>query len=358
MELSLIGFPQSGKTTIFNALTRGRAETTYSSGTHIGVVKVPDNRLNTLAELLQPKRVVPAEVQYVDLQVPPRLGKGEGIGGQFLARLSQSEALIHVVKAFNGNALDSELDKAAAAMDLELILSDLAIVERRKERIRNLLKGAREVEREANLRELALFEKLGAALEANHPIREQDLSPAELQALENYQFLTAKPLLLIFNIGEESLNQATRLEEQLSQRHHHPHIGVAVLCGKLEAELCQLEESEAEVFRRELGLTESGLNRAIKLSYDLLELVTFFTIASGEIRAWPVRRGTTVQKAAGKIHTDMERGFIRAEVISHDDLMKCGSLQEARSKGLLRLEGKNYLVHDGDVITILFSPPR
>ncbi len=356
MELSLIGFPQSGKTTVFNALTRGKVETAYSPGSHIGVVKVPDPRLEQLSQLLKPKRVVPAEVQYVDHPVPAGLGKGEGIGGQFLAQLSQSDALIHVVRAFNGSAPD-ELDRDVTAMDMELILSDLAIVERRKEKLKSLLKGAREVEREASLREMALFEKLGQALEENQPIREQDLSPTELKLIENYQFLTAKPMLLIFNIGEESLGQAARLEEELSQRYRRPRVGVAVLSGKLEMELCQLEEPDAEVFRQEMGLTESGLNRVIKLSYDLLELVTFFTIASGEVRAWPVRRGTTVQRAAGKIHTDMERGFVRAEVISHDDLKRCGSLQEARSKGLLRLEGKNYLVQDGDVITILFNPP-
>ena len=355
MELSLIGFPQSGKTTVFNALTRGKMETAYSPGSHIGVVKVPDPRLESLAELLKPKRVVPAEVQYVDHSMPAGLGKGEGIGGQFLAQLSQSEALIHVVRAFNGSA-PGDLDRDVWAMDMELILSDLTIVERRKERLKKLLKGVRGVEREANLKELALFEKLGQALENNRPIREQDLSPTELKLVGNYQFLTAKPMLLIFNIGEGSLAQASRLEEELYQRYCRPHVGVAVLSGKLEMELCQLEEPDAEVFRREMGLAESGLNRVINLSYDLLELVTFFTIASGEVKAWPVRRGTTVQRAAGRIHTDMERGFIRAEVISHDDLVRCGSLQEARSKGLLRLEGKNYLVRDGDVITILFSP--
>lgn len=357
MELSLIGFPQSGKTTIFNALTRGKVEKIYSPGSHIGVVKVPDPRLESLAELLKPKRVVPAEVQYVDHPVPAGLGKGEGIGGQFLAQLSRSDALIHVVRAFNGSAL-GELDRDVQAMEMELILSDLAIVERRKEKLKKLLKGARGVERETSLKELALFEKLGQALEENRPIREQDLSPSELKLIESYQFLTAKPMLLIFNIGEENLAKASHLEEELSQRYRRPHVGVAVLSGKLEMELCELPEPDAEVFRREIGLNESGLKRVINLSYSLLELVTFFTIASGEVRAWPVRRGTTVQRAAGKIHTDMERGFIRAEVISHDDLVRCGSLQEARSKGLLRLEGKNYLVRDGDVITILFSQPR
>ncbi len=355
MELSLIGFPQSGKTTVFNALTRGKAETAYSPGSHIGVVKVPDPRLEGLAQLLKPKRVVPAEVQYVDHPVPAGLGRGEGFGGQFLAQLGQSDALIHVVRAFDGSAPD-ELHEAIAAMDAELLLSDLAIVERRVERLKALLRGAREMEREANLKELAFFERLSENLENNLPIREQDLSPTELKLIENYQFLTAKPLLLLFNIGEERLGQAARLEQELSRKYSRPHVGVAVLSGKLEMELCELPEPEAEVFRQEMGLTESGLNRVIKLSYDLLELVTFFTVASGEVKAWPVRRGTTVQKAAGKIHTDMERGFVRAEVISHEALLQCGSLQEARSKGLLRLEGKNYLVQDGDVITILFSP--
>lgn len=353
MELGIVGFPQSGKTAVFNALTRGKGETaSYSSAPNIGVVKVPDPRLENLASILKPKRVVPAEVQYIDMGMPAGLGKGEGIGGQFLARLSQSDALIHVVRAFDG----SQPEKDVADMDMELILSDMAIVERRKERLKKLLKGGKGVEREANLRELSLFEKLGNSLEKSLPIREQDLSSVELQTIKNYQFLTAKPLLLLFNIGEEDLSRAAKLQEEFSQNHHRPHSGIAVLCGKLESELCQLDESEAADFRRALGSTESGLEQAIKLSYDLLELITFFTIASEEVKSWPICRGTTIREAAGKIHTDMERGFIRAEVISHDDLVRCGSLAEARSRGFLRLEGKNYLVQEGDVITILFSP--
>ncbi len=199
------------------------------------------------------------------------------------------------------------------------------------------------------------MDKIRSALDDKVALREQGLSEQECKAIQSFQFLTAKPLLLLFNIGEDQLGEGPSLEERFRSRYKRPHCEVAVLCGRLEMELGQLNNDEAREFRSSMELTESGVDRAIGLSYGLLEIVTFFSIASGEVKAWTVSRGTTIQKAAGKIHSDMERGFIRAEVVRHDDLAKCGSIAEARRRGLIRLEGKSYLVQDGDVVTILFN---
>ncbi|HAZ31804.1 MAG TPA: redox-regulated ATPase YchF [Dehalococcoidia bacterium] len=349
MELGILGLPKSGKTTVFNALTMGRAEVAaYSPGKatpNVGVVKVPDPRLDNLTAMLKPERTIPAEVRYLDGGASPR-----GFG--------QVDALIHVIRVFGDERIphikggvDAERD--VGILDLELILSDLSIIERRLERLRVSLKGAKATEREIALREQSLLDKMKSALDDALPVREQGLSEQECKAIQSFQFLTAKPLLLLFNIGEEQLGEGSSMEQRFRSRYKRPHSEVAVLCGRLEMELGQLNNDEAREFRS--STEQSGLDRVIRLSYGLLELVTFFSIASGEVKAWTVSRGTTIQKAAGKIHSDMERGFIRAEVVGHDDLIKCGSLAEARRKGLIRLEGKNYLVQDGDVVTILFN---
>lgn len=364
MEIGIIGLPKSGKTTVFNALTRGKAQTdAYSSALapNIGVVKVPDPRLETLTKILKPKRTVPAEVTYIDIAAPLKgFGKGEGPGGQFLDYLSKVDALAHVIRVFEDERLPHpegsvNPGRDVGTMNMELAFSDLAIIERRMERLKASLKGAKPQEREAISREQTLLDKIKSALEADTPVREQTLSENESKLLENFQFLTAKPMLLLLNIGEKQIPDATSLEDKFRSTYRSPNCEVAALCGKLEMELTQLDDVEAQEFRSALGVAESGLDRLIRLSYSLLGLISFFTTASGEVKAWTIRRNTTAQKAAGKIHTDMERGFIRAEVISHDDLIKCGSLAEARKRGLLRLEGKNYIVQDGDVVTILFN---
>jgi hypothetical protein len=247
------------------------------------------------------------------------------------------------------------VERDIATIDLELAFSDLAIIERRLERIEVALKGAKQPERQSLLREQELLTKVKANLEKELPIRGLKLTTDEARTIANYQFLTAKPLLIAVNIGEEQLSQAVSLETELKTHYSRPKCGVIALCGKLEMELAQLENSAAEELRDEFGIKESGLDRTIKLSYELLGLISFFTTVSGEVKAWSIQNGTSAVKAAGKIHSDMERGFIRAEVISYDDLMKCSNLSEARKKGLLRLEGKNYTVQDGDVITFLFN---
>ena len=360
VECGIIGLAKSGKTTIFNALTKGKAST-ESLTPNIGIAKVPEPRLKMLANMLHPKRVVSAEARYIDIGASVKgMAKEQAIGGQLLNRLSTVEALINVVRAFTDDRIPHpegsiDVERDIATIDLELAFSDLALIERRLERINTSLKGAKQTERQGLLREQELLNKIKADLEKELPIREQKLTPDEAKTIASYQFLSAKPLLILVNIGEDQLPQAASLEAELNSRYLQPKCRLITLCGKLEMELAQLANSDAEGFRTELGIKESGLDRTIKASYELLGLITFFTIASEEVKAWPIQNGTTALNAAGKIHSDMERGFIRAEVISYNDLVKCGSLAEARRKGLLRLEGKNYIVQDGDVITFLFN---
>ena len=360
IDIGIIGVAKSGKTTIFNALTRGKADT-RSLAPHIGIAKVPEPRLKVLADMLHPKRVVPAEVSYIDIGASVKgLGGDKAIGGQILNQLNDADALINVIRAFTDESiphiegsLDVERDIATA--NLELAFYDLGIIGRRLERIETSLKGTKTTERQGLAQEQQLLTKLKADLEKEVPIRELKLTAGEARTMANYQFLTAKPLLIVVNIGEEQIPQAASLEAELNSHYSRAKSGVITLCGELEMELTQLDSDAAEGFRAEFGITESGLDRIIKLSYELLGLISFFTIASDEVKAWSIQKGTTALKAAGKIHSDMERGFIRAEVISYDDLMKCGSLSEAHKKGLLRLEGKSYIVQDGDVITFLFN---
>ncbi len=365
VDIGIIGLAKSGRTTIFNALTKGQADTgSYAQeglAPHIGAAKVPEPRLKMLADILHPKRVVTTEARYIDIGASVKgLVKDEAISGQLLPQLSNVDALISVVRAFTDESIphiDGSLnvERDITTMDLELALSDLALLERRLERIEIALKGAKQPERQHLLQEQEMLMKVKADLEKDVPIRELRLTSDEARTIANYQFLSAKPLLIVVNIGEEQLSQAASLEAELNSYNSRPKCRLITLCGKLEMELAQLDDSVAESFRAEFGIRESGLDRTIKLSYELLGLITFFTIASSEVKAWSIQNGTDALKAAGKIHSDMERGFIRAEVVSYNDLVKCGSLAEARKRGLLRLEGKSYIVQDGDVITFLFN---
>jgi hypothetical protein len=356
IDIGITGLAGSGKTTIFNALTRGKADT-ESLTPHIGIAKVPEPRLKMLGDVLHPKRVVPAEVRYIDTGAPI---KDKAISGQLLSQLSNTDALINVIRPLTSeNKPPIEvilgIEQDIATTDAELAFSDFALLERRLEKITTSLRGAKQAEHQDLLREQELLMKVKADLEKDIPIRELKLTTDELRTIANYQFLTAKPLLIMVNIDEDQLPQASSLEAELNSRYSRPKCRIITLCGKLEMELTQLDNSAAEEFRAEFGMSESGLDRTIKLSYELLGLISFFTIASGEVKAWSIQDGTSALKAAGKIHSDMERGFIRAEVITYDDMLKCGSLSEARKKGLLQLEGKSYTVKDGDVITFLFN---
>jgi hypothetical protein len=364
MEIGIIGLPESGKTTIFNLLTHGKAETgPYPTGAlepNIGVAKVADPRLAKLEEIFHPKKTVPAEVKYTDIAIPRQSTKGEGLSGELLNYLGKVDALLEVVRAFPAEevphiegTIDPERD--IAMMDLELTFSDLAILERRLKRIEESFKKVKGGIREQQMliQEQTLLAKIKAELEKEIPIREQGLNTGELELIKNYQFLTQKPLMTALNIGEGQLAESARLQAELQQCYLK--IPVIALCGQLEMELSQLTEEEALELRPALGIEELAAERVVNASYQLLGLISFFTTASAELKAWTVPQNIPALKAAGKIHSDMERGFIRAEVVSYHDLIEYGSLTEAKQHGRLRLEGKSYLVQDGDIITFLFN---
>ena len=365
VDTGIIGLPRSGRTTVFNALTRGQVDTgSYrreGSAAHIGVTEVPEPRLKALVDMFGPRKVVPATVRYVDIGASVKgIVEDRGIGGQLLLQLSQADALINIIRAFVDESIPHvegslDVERDIANMGLELAFSDLTLLEKRLERITASVKGAKQSERAILLREQELLVKVKADLEKDIPIREMALSAEEEKALLNFQFLTAKPLLIAVNIGEDQLPQASSMETELNSRYFRQNRRLITICGKVEMELAELDDGEALELRAGFGIAESGADRVIKLSYEMLGLVSFFTTVSNEVKVWSIPRGTEAVKAAGKIHSDMERGFIRAEVIGYDDLVKCQSISAARKKGLLRLEGKDYTVRDGDIITFLFN---
>jgi len=361
MKVAIIGIPESGKTTMFNALTSGKAEVAAYSPTlapNTGVAKVPDARLAVLEGIFQPRKTVPAEVSYIDIAGSIKGFGKEGAGGELLNYLTTADALLQVVRSFEDDKVphpEGSVDpkRDITSLDAELAISDLVIIERRLDKLETSLKGAKAAERESYAKEQLLLQRVESQLEKDVPIRLQSLAKDELKMLSDYQFLTAKPMLVVLNVGEEKIPETAQLEGQLSSV--CPQFAVVVLCGKLEMELAQLSDTEASEFREAMGLGLPALDRVTDLCYSLLGLVSFFTTVSSELKAWTVPGGTPAPKAAGKIHSDMERGFIRAEVITHGDLESCGSIAEARKRGLLRTEGKNYIIQDGDVVTFLFN---
>ena len=366
MQIAIIGLPASGKTTVFNTLTRGHADTGGYGGLtlHVGVVKVPDERLDRLAEIFRPKKVVHADVTYVDLPAPPASSEGhvgaEELPAEHLARLRESDALLHVVRAFESPAVPhpaGSVDPARdlEALDLELILADLAILDRRLERLQASGRHGSPAEREANEREEVILRRLKAGLEAGTPIRDAGLAVEEARTIRGFRFLTEKPVLVLLNVGEGDIPASEALVQRIAGTYPHRQALVAALSAKIEMELGELEPDEAAVFMAELGIAESGLARVIRLSYALLGLISFLTAGPDEVRAWPIPDGSTAVDAAGAIHTDLAKGFIRAEVVPYEDLLALGSTAEARRHGKLRSEGRTYLVRDGDVIEILFS---
>ncbi len=363
MEIGIIGLPQSGKTTIFNALTGLGGEGSGSHGDRaaVGVAKVPDPRLQPLSDLFNSRRIVQAEVKYFDVPLTPRgFGKSEGFGGKLLNVLSQADAVLHVVRAFEDESMphmEGSVDplRDIELLDLELTYSDLTILERKRERLGDALKGARAQERDKLLDERVLIDRVKEKLEEGVPLRSQGLTADEGKALSGYQFLTAKPELMLLNVGEDDLNDNGFLEARVMDKFGAGEVGVASVCGKLEEELSQLDAEEAMEFRASMNGGEPALDKVLRASYELLGLVSFLTCGPDEARAWPVGRDTAAVKAAGKIHSDIERGFIRAEVIEYENVMKCQGLVEARKQGLIRQEGKEYRVQDGDVINFLFN---
>lgn len=355
MELSILGYPGAGKTTFFNALTGARTETAaYNPRPTMGVARIPDSRLERLAALFGPQRVVPAEVHYVDIPGRP---DGFSIGGELLNTVQRADALVHVVRAFDDPAVPVHPQApsphaAARNMEAELALEDLSILERRLERMETLSKGAKAAERQVMDQERQLLQRVREGLEQGVPARRQAFAPHEVKTMSNYQLLTAKPLLVVLNVGE---GQTGEPAEGLVEVVRGGDGRVSTLCGKLEAELAQLSPEEEREFREAMGAEEIGRAEVIRASHELLGRVLFYTFVSREVRAWSVGRDTPASQAAGAIHSDMERGFIRAEVVAFADLDACGSLAEARQRGVLRLEGKSYAVQDGDVITFLFN---
>ena len=362
MDIGIIGFQRSGKTTVFNAVTRGHAQTgAYGAGVqpNIGVVKVPDQRLDDLAKLFDPKKLTHADIRYIDFP-GAAFGEGQGPSAQFLAQLARCDALIHVVRAFADETVPhpaGSVDAArdAAAMELELAFADAAFIEKRLERIEASMRAVKAGERDAAEREIALLTRLKQGLEGDVPLRAQEMNEEEGRSLVNYQFLTDKPLLVVVNIDEAEVARAGDVEAEFRERFHAPHTEVAAISGKIEQELAQMTDPDAAEFRADLGIEESGLDRMIRLSYRLTGLISFFTVGPDECRAWNVRAGSTAPTAAGKIHTDLERGFIRAEVVHWDDLLAAGSMAEAKKHAKVRQEGKQYVVQDGDCLNILFN---
>lgn len=366
MQIAIVGLAGSGKTTVFNTLTRGHAETGGYGGVtlNVGVVKVPDERLDRLAEMFKPKKIVQADVTYVDLPAPPASSEGrvgtEELPADHLARLRESDALLHVVRAFEDPSHPHPTGSVDPArdleqLDLEFTLADLAMAERRLERLKTSGRHGTQAEREAAEREEVVLKRIHEGLEAGKPIRDLGLDPDEAKAIRGFRFLTEKPVLVLLNVGEGDLAVAPALVERISAGYPHQHAMVDALSAKIEMELGELEPDEAAVFMEELGITESSLDRVIALSYRLLGLVSFLTAGPDEVRAWPISDGSTAVDAAGVIHTDLAKGFIRAETVAYEDLLSLGSMAEAKKAGRLRSEGKTYRVKDGDVLEILFS---
>ncbi len=364
LNVGIIGLGQSGKTTVFNALTGGKADTISHAGgisQHVGVAHVPEPRLKILADMFHPPKVVYPEAKFIDVGASIKnLAKDKGLGGQLLNQLSAVDSLICVVRAFKDESIPHpngslDIKRDIDALNLELVFSDLAIMEHRLERLEESMKGAKAGERQGFQQEKDILLGFKAELEKDKALRTLAMDAAALKLVTNYQFLTAKPMLIVINIGEDQLAEGATLETEINGKYADSKCKAVTLCGKLEMELTQLEAKDAQECREAYCLKESGLERVTKMSYELLDMITFFTMVSNEVRAWPIKRGTHAQKAAGKIHTDMEKGFIRAECIQLDELVKCGNIAEARKRGLLRAEGKEYIIQDGDVVTFLFN---
>jgi GTP-binding protein YchF len=356
MRLGIIGLPQSGKTTLFNALTRGTQPTGAAGAgrieVHTAVVDVPDPRVDKLSVMFQPKKTIYAKVTYADIAGLEGSAAKTGISGSLLNQLTQMDGFIHVVRCFEdenvphtSGSVDARRD--LAAMDGELLLNDLIAVERKLERLVEEKKKGGGRDRSLIERETALFERFQRALNEEKPLRDVDISPEEEKLLAGFGFLTRKPVLLVLNLAEGQA--APEID------YPHQHSQVVALQAQLEMEIAQLPPEEAAPFLAEYGIEEPSLNRMIRLSYDLLGLQSFFTVGPDEVRAWTTRREALAPEAAGEIHTDMQKGFIRAEVVAYTDLVALGGLSEARAKGKLRLEGKEYPVQDGDVLNIRFN---
>jgi GTP-binding protein YchF len=357
MKAGILGLPLAGKSTLFQLLTGtpapppgGRPEP------RVGIARVPDSRVHRLAGIFQPRKETLATVEYVDV---PGVAKGEGAALVDLPALRGVDALVHVVHAFESETAphpDGSVDprRDAEMLELELVLADIATVERRLERLDANIKKAHRAE---DVAERALFLRLEETLEAERPLREMDLTDEEKGRLRGYALLSGKPLLLVANLGEDMIRGAAAFLDSsgLAALARRPGVAACAVSAPIEAEMADLAAEDARAFREDLSLAEPGLDRVIRSTYDLLGLISFLTAGEDECRAWTVRRGTRAQAAAGEIHSDIERGFIRAQVVAFEDLVAAGSIAACRERGTLRLEGRDYEVRDGDVIEFKFN---
>jgi hypothetical protein len=362
---TITGLPFVGKTTLFDLLTGAKVPTGTFAGaeaeTNVGVAKVPDERLDKLVPLFKPKKITHADITYRDLGLAKGAGKGEGISTKKLGDLRTSDALLHVVRAFRDPtvphpevSVDPERD--LATLELELILADHTVVERRMERLEGEIRSARAGEREPKERERALLERCLAALDAERPLRDLEIDPDEEKMVRGYRFLTQMPQLVVVNVDEADVADPEKVLGPIRVvASRHRQTGVVHVCAKLEAEIAELAPEEADAFRAEAGLHEPALERIVRATYELLGLISFFTVGPDECRAWTIAKGTNAQQAAGVIHSDLERGFIRAEVTKWDDMLRAGSEAEAKRQALTRTEGKGWTVEDGSVFHVLFN---